>query len=292
MVMIYLSDRANFMIRYAAEEAKPKEIMGMGKCLIDSDEDVMISDILIPKQEVGGAHADFEGDDLANLMIQLADREETLADWRCWWHSHVGMSPTPSPTDVDTLWGLAKELDSWAVGVIIGSNGTSYHGWINTINPLPMTMTLKVDTLIPESEAIREEVRKVIKENVTEKTYKAFTPGAKQAVIDFPTHTPSTDNGKDGVFSISQWIRENITLAYKRGSELTVADKDQLERSMGEEEAFFLIVLAEHPDHKDKSIAQLLKNDQFHTIHFAEEFVVSCSDCTEESQLGAALTFH
>jgi hypothetical protein len=138
--MIKITDRAWHMMMLAARTAygtKYLEVAGFAKARIDDAQGIItVEDVLIPPQEVGGAHADVDVEDLDWLMSTLLARGENPRDWFVWWHSHVSMSTSPSNTDHDTLFTLAQQ--SWAgfaVGLVVNVKH-EHTGWVAYRSPI------------------------------------------------------------------------------------------------------------------------------------------------------------
>lgn len=150
--MIMLSKRAQLMMRYAAEAKPDWEVSGFGRVSLH-DGLVEVIDIIIPPQEVGSVHTDIKPDTITNLMSSLAGRkdQQTLADWRCWWHSHGRLGTEPSAQDTETIRDFAsmRGMD-WAIGIVTNSK-RDYSGFLGISKPFPLTIT-KIDVLLEEDE--------------------------------------------------------------------------------------------------------------------------------------------
>jgi proteasome lid subunit RPN8/RPN11 len=97
---------------------------------------IIVDDVLVPPQDVGGAHADVEVEDLDWLMSTVLARGEQPKEWFVWWHSHVNMSTSPSSTDHNTLTELAKQARAgFAIGLVINIKGEAT-GWAVYESPM------------------------------------------------------------------------------------------------------------------------------------------------------------
>lgn len=161
------------MIKYAVD-FRNQEVAGFGRCHFDGER-LIVDDILIPPQVVGGAHAelDIHAGDYDWLLAQIIGRGEAPLDWRLWWHSHVNMGTSPSGTDHNTLKMLSKYWEGWAAGTVFNQRGEAT-GWMalnveyDMTNPLTRAVEhiatqTEVDltvmrALVPEAEELRARV--------------------------------------------------------------------------------------------------------------------------------------
>jgi hypothetical protein len=209
--MILFTDQAWRMVMLAAK-FKSLEVAFFGRCAIE-DGIAVVDDILIPPQEVAGAAAEMEVEQLDWLMEQIIQRGDTADQWFgniFWGHSHVNMGTSPSGTDHDTLKKLAKQSNKgYALGVVVNQKSEAT-GWAayRSKNPVfgtedmaEMTVPVKVEEL--EDTELRDYVAAMM-EHVTEKKYTppAGTPyvwsggsnGSKGATV-------VTNKGKDGRYT-------------------------------------------------------------------------------------------
>ena len=70
-----------------------------------------IYDIEICKQKCTASHTELSEDALHEVYEKFKDKPDRLNDVRCWGHSHVNMSPTPSGQDDETFEEFAKNCD-------------------------------------------------------------------------------------------------------------------------------------------------------------------------------------
>ena len=59
---LYLSEVASLKLRYAADEIPNDEVSGFGRVEVDERGRLILADIVIPPQEVGGAHVEIDPD--------------------------------------------------------------------------------------------------------------------------------------------------------------------------------------------------------------------------------------
>ena len=84
----------------AAYDTMKCEIGGMSVCYKDEDNDWIVTDPVIIKQEVTISTCDLDKEELANYYCKAA-KKHAKKDFRfCWWHSHHTMGVFWSPTDI------------------------------------------------------------------------------------------------------------------------------------------------------------------------------------------------
>lgn len=116
---------------------------------ISSRQDITyIDDIRLLKQEVSGAYAEFDQDDMSRYLDDMVDEGyQPLECMRIWLHTHPGNSASPSSTDEKTFedafgqadWAvmciLAKGGDIKAKACLTAANGQFYHSF-----PIPVSV--------------------------------------------------------------------------------------------------------------------------------------------------------
>lgn len=110
--------RAKYLMRLADDSRD--EILLFG--LAAEDDAGLLVDVLVPRQEVSGASADVDENDLSAMMSELAEQGIEPRRWlRYWIHTHVGKGkPTPSHTDWGTLDENFREC-SWQAMILMPS---------------------------------------------------------------------------------------------------------------------------------------------------------------------------
>lgn len=163
------------MLRVAVLHDRTQEVAGFGRIEV-RDNIIIVDDILIPPQEIGGAHAEMERKDLDWLLVQLAQRGEHAKDWSLWWHSHASMSTSPSSTDHSTLKDLARQSsEGYALGLVVNANGDAT-AWAAVRSSLSNVFVEETLHVVYE-EHIDEELRDYVKgmmEHVTKSAGKWF----------------------------------------------------------------------------------------------------------------------
>src|SRR3989337_2802410 len=174
---LFITRKAGLLLRYAIEEQPDQEISGFGHTNLE-DGVIMMDDVYIPEQEVGGAHTDIDADRLMDFMIDLASKKQALTNWRVWWHSHAKMGVSPSNTDEDTLRVFADELlksggndrnNAWAMG-LVGKGRRAYHCWAEFSHPFNVRVgNVGVIFKADEDKKLRQRVQKAVEEKVHKK---------------------------------------------------------------------------------------------------------------------------
>ena len=140
MPRLLLTPEVNEMINLAARHTRSLEVGGFGHIReVNGNEDIIVDDIFIPPQTVQSAHTDIEVEGLDALMRHAASLNQTVDEWRLWWHSHSTMKAYASGTDESTLKGQAHWLGSWAVGLTVNVDGDRYC-WLNTDAPFKLVL--------------------------------------------------------------------------------------------------------------------------------------------------------
>ena len=183
-----------------------------GLAIADANDLLLVHDILIPRQEVTAASTKFDRSHLAELTAELADPEgeyKLRVDqfMRVWIHTHPGMSPTPSPRDVETFYSKADfGAASWGVMLILGSQGR-YHcayrftdaGGKNREVEVPVVTAEGVD-FPGVDEQVRAQWAQDISERVTQ-VYPAVVPygvPGQRHVMRRKTNSPSFNSANQG----------------------------------------------------------------------------------------------
>lgn len=166
---LVITELARTKMHYACNYDKGKEVSWFGKARIE-DQHVVLEDIYIPPQEVGGAHIEITTDDLAAFWTDLISRGESPKDWPIWCHSHAGMQTSPSGTDTNTLEVLAEQFGGWAMGLVTNHRG-EYTAWLALSKPFNMRADVKIHAVPVKNRKVADEIEKAMKENVHVKTW-------------------------------------------------------------------------------------------------------------------------
>lgn len=218
---IYLTDRTAQAMRYAVESVGAFEVMGFGHTYLDG-QDIVVDDILIPRHEVKAATVEMSTDVLANLVMQLAERDDSMLNWRLWWHSHVNMGTNPSGTDEFTLKELATEL-GWMAGLVTNKK-QEYTGWIQVTNPISLRATLLVEVEPHEDKKLRRRIEGLVAAFVTKTTYQA--PESNGNWQKPATVTPRTPSKSGKVLVPTGGTNQQVLLPPPHWNELTRDEQD------------------------------------------------------------------
>lgn len=80
------------------------EVSGIGKVAHDEKSGTLtLVDIEVLEQEATGSTTDFVDGAMDRFMLEKTEAGESVADWWCWWHSHVDMDAFFSGRDTGTI---------------------------------------------------------------------------------------------------------------------------------------------------------------------------------------------
>ena len=98
-------DNWDKIINYAKAAYKTEkcEIGGMSVVIKDPDDDWIIENPVILKQEIGSTTCDLDKDELATYYTHMAMKYKDIEFRFCWWHSHHTMSAFWSGTDLSSI---------------------------------------------------------------------------------------------------------------------------------------------------------------------------------------------
>jgi hypothetical protein len=155
-------------MHYACNYDKGKEVSWFGKAHLEGDT-VVMTDIWIPPQVVGGAHIEITADDLAAFWTSFYSDDthegDTPRDWPIWCHSHAGMGTTPSGVDTATLKILAKQFNGWVIGLVTNHRG-EFSAWLNVAKPWLLEAKVNVGFQPTENEVVKAEIAAIMEANV------------------------------------------------------------------------------------------------------------------------------
>ena len=180
---LILTQRAETMMRYAFRVQPTLEVGGFGKLeLLADGKGAVVTDILIPPQEVGSTAVDFKRTGMEWMMVELMKRGETLADWNLWWHSHHSMGAFASGTDTDTLEGFAPMLGKgWAIG-LVGDLKDKWVAWLNVANG-PWLLTQKEIEVVVLRPEIEPDLKAIVDEMMESVTKEKSTWSGKTTYV-------------------------------------------------------------------------------------------------------------
>lgn len=133
-----------------------------------------VDDIIIPPQEAGGAHVDFDvaKGDLDWLLSTIIARGQQPSEYRFWGHSHNTMGTTPSGQDHSTLGMLATKawpIAGYGVGAVFNTR-QEVTAWFATKTAFGSSSYAEGDikgvTYDPVLNPYTDEIEAVCKDNV------------------------------------------------------------------------------------------------------------------------------
>lgn len=162
---LLITDVARRKMHYACNFDKSKEVSWFAKQHLEG-ESVVIDDIWIPPQTVGGAHIDITTDDMAAFWTDLVSRGENVQDWNVWCHSHAGMSTGPSSVDEKTLEMLSRQYGTWVIALVTNYKG-DYTAWLGVTKPWYLVdKSVSVSPVWVDDENVKAEIHELMKANV------------------------------------------------------------------------------------------------------------------------------
>lgn len=213
--MLTITPRAWQMLRIAARHKPNLEIAGFARSTVDvANGQIVIDDILIPPQDIGSAHAEFDVEDLDWLMGQVIDRGDHPKDWFTWWHSHTTMGMGPSSQDHETLFQLAgQSVNHFAVGLVIYSNETHPKAWMAYENPVLRGQFVEHDISVKIQDEVDPAIAEALAPMLEHVKEHVWAPQAsKTAPTKFPL-AEKTPREKEEDAAWEKFARGNYTLA-------------------------------------------------------------------------------
>lgn len=126
----------------------PTEVGGYG--LTETDDPLLITDIVLVKQECTSATLEFDTKDSMEFVEKMTDRGlSPFQHSNIFWHSHPGNCPNPSIIDENNFNTNFSHPD-WAIFFIIARGGATYCRVRHNIGPgIEVTIPTEVDYSIP-----------------------------------------------------------------------------------------------------------------------------------------------
>lgn len=136
----------------------------------------MITDCILLKQKVHSGTTEI--DPLALLELWNSITPEQQAKIKCWGHSHVNMSPTPSGQDNDQM-KYFEDGNDWFIRIITNKKGEINIDFYDFKNGFEINNNTLI-TYAPEFAELRTQITDEIKEKVSKisTTYSSPTSGA------------------------------------------------------------------------------------------------------------------
>jgi len=140
-----------------------KEIAGWITGTITKDK-IILEELLIPHQEVGGASVDMDGKQIAQLRKEYGNKCKRIIGE---WHSHVGMGCFWSSTDEDLIEQFMKPRK---MAIFIVSSKGKHLVRLESKEPFKISID-KLKFEVEEDTKVKKKLEKEIKKKVTEKSY-------------------------------------------------------------------------------------------------------------------------
>lgn len=182
-----ITEEAKRAMRLAARYNTALEVGGFAATEKRGDLIVVTGPLLIYPQVVKPAFTDGKASPMGNdaidwLTTEMAKREQSILDNRCWWHSHRTMATSPSGTDEETMRALAEWAGDWFAGVVISTDNTKWTAFAHMLQPFDLS--IKGFTILEEADEADDELKRTIYDmmdaNVVE--YKEPPRGATPSV--------------------------------------------------------------------------------------------------------------
>ena len=111
-------------------------------------EDLVVTDLFLPKQSCSGASTEMDPADVAKLLVDLETQGIDPKTLRLWLHSHADMNTFWSQTDAETIAGLCN--DGFLLSVVTNKKGAML-ARVDVFEPIPFTIDkVPVEPLLPD----------------------------------------------------------------------------------------------------------------------------------------------
>jgi len=152
------------------------EIGGMLIAKLDKDNDWILQDPVILKQETSGGNCTLDKESLADYYIEMAEKHGKKIQF-VWWHSHAKMDAFWSRTDKNTM----KEYSSgqWSMFLVVNVEG-KYQFRIQMWQPIVAGEDIELGFVNAPDNSIPKDIIKEVKEKCSEETYSNYGTGIWQ----------------------------------------------------------------------------------------------------------------
>jgi len=145
------------------------EISGLGRTKFMDDDEILVEDVLLFKQECTQGSTDLDQDTLSRFLFKIIQKGKDPTEYRLWWHTHNDFGTFWSSTDTDNIEMLSK--DSTLVSICVNKLGeTKVRVDTNGVEATDVSLVIKS----PRYKGLRErcirEVRRKVS-NVTLNTH-------------------------------------------------------------------------------------------------------------------------
>ena len=161
MIKLKITNKAYLKLKYFVENVDT-EISGLGKVRIIRDE-LEVYDFDIFKQEVSSVHSDLDEKTLVKFLFDKTKKEESVRDYKVWWHSHGYMEAFFSYTDNKTI-NHSTEFP-YLISIVTNKEGDN-KARLDLFNPLRLTIPLEVKISLNDNKRIKKQCQKEIKEKI------------------------------------------------------------------------------------------------------------------------------
>lgn len=152
------------MLKYT-QKAAPNEIMGLGK-IKRIDDDFYVSDIFIIKHDSFSPDGVNITESAAQFVYELVQKNESPADYKFCWHSHIDSPTAWSSIDEETATNFNNE---YMISLVLNVDG-DYALRFDMFKPVKMTIyNLPLKIILPDNKKLDEEVAKEIEEKLKPK---------------------------------------------------------------------------------------------------------------------------
>jgi hypothetical protein len=149
----------------------------------------LITDVHVPKQEVSSVETDISGEAMADLALELIEKDVDTSKMYGWFHSHVNMAVNPSAQDEEQvaefltscpifIRGIMNKRDDLKIDIYYRDEGVAYNAVRHEVVPEALT-----------TEEIADLAR-TLEENVTEQRIMAPIVPYRQQNLTRPAYKP------------------------------------------------------------------------------------------------------
>jgi len=139
------------------------EISGLGVVEKQNENTLIITDILLFKQECTSSDTKLQNKDLSNFLVKLVEEGKDTSTIKLWWHSHHCLGCFWSPTDIHTI-SLFKKSDYFVS--IVGDSSQNYLCRLDIFKPLRITLEVPLKLVIPEDPVLTAKIQKEVDQKV------------------------------------------------------------------------------------------------------------------------------
>jgi len=171
MPILYLSSKAYLKLKYYTLEVNGEVI---GFLVIDDTDNLLVEDVILPKQEISSTTCDFNSLQFDTL---ISGNNIDISKIKGWFHSHDTMGLGFSHTDDNTIDKLGRRMP-YVVSIVTckRNNNISLQAKIDIFRPIRVEEELDVITVVEDDNQLRDDIKNEIKERVTKKSVVTYHP--------------------------------------------------------------------------------------------------------------------